>query len=102
MKWLEIIELRSALHTNDDLHHALHDLIQEIRQDRKNPKILIYKSNSVPGDYSIHLVHKQHKPNITGSTLGMRVAELLRTYGLVNHHVWCEMDFNNNLVKELL
>ena len=92
MKWLEIIELRTGSQTDQDLQEVLTSLLDEIKQDSAQPKIRIYNNYSVDSDFSIHLVHKHDKPDAMGSVLGMHIAASLKNYGLMNHHIWCEMN----------
>ena len=91
MKWLEIIEIRTAGLLNQELQCALSDLIEEMSQEPEHTMIRVYKSYTVGNDYSIHLAHGKDRPNAAGSAMGVHVADSLKNYGLVNHHVWSEI-----------
>ena len=95
MKWLEIIELRTGGNTKNALRKALQKLASEVLHDPERPKIRIYSNYSVDSDYGIHLFHQQSNPDAMGSVLGMHIAASLKEYGLINHHIWCEMDKHN-------
>ena len=101
MKWLEIIELRTGGRDDQDLQKALTNLLVEIKQDVSMPKVRIYNNYSVDSDFSIHLVHKHDKPDAMGSVLGMHIAASLKNYGLMNHHVWCEMNVQSKKEETL-
>ena len=91
MKWLEIIELRSAGSQRALLESQLQNLINnEVNQDAKQQTIKVYSHVAVETDFSIHLVHDSHRVNISGSPLGQRLASALKEFGLVNHSVWVE------------
>ncbi len=102
MKWLEIIELRTGSRIDEDLQEILTNLLAEIKHDLSKPKVRIYNNFSVDSDFSIHLIHKHSKPDAMGSVLGMHIAASLKNYGMMNHHIWCEMDIKSeNGEKEL-
>lgn len=91
MKWLEIIEIRTAGLLKEELQCALSDLIEEMSQEPEYPVIRVYKSYTVGNDYSIHLAHAKDRPNAAGSAMGVHVADSLKNYGFVHHHVWSEL-----------
>ena len=100
MKWLEIIALRSGQNTRHQLQEVLDTLREEASQDPAMPQVRIYEHQALDGDYSIHLQHEGSQPDAHGSVPGMSIAESLRAFGLVNHHIWCEVQYNENLIKE--
>ena len=90
MKWLEIIELRSAGSNKALLESQLQNLIKEVNKEAKQQAIKIYSRVIVDTDFSIHLIHNSNKIE-SGSPLGLRLASALKEYGLVYHSVWIEM-----------
>jgi len=90
MKWLEIVELRKGSHKDQELQNVFRQLVKELRFSSEYPKIKVYHNYAVDCDYSIHLVHDQVQPDSCGSELGMRIASILKTFGLVSHNVWLE------------
>ena len=91
MKWLEIIELRSAGSNQALLESHLKNLLDEVRNEAKQQAIKVYRRVIVDTDFSIHLMHNSKKLENSGSPLGLRLVSALKEYGLVNHSVWIEM-----------
>ena len=91
MKWLEIIELRSADGNRKLLELRLKKLINEIDKEPKKQAFKTYTRVMIDTDFSIHLMHDSIKPEYIGSPIGLRVASALKEFGLVNHSVWIEM-----------
>ena len=89
MKWLEIIELRTANRITKELKRSFDELISGVKQEQDSPKISVFSSFSVDGDFSVHLTHNLEEPNAGGSVLGIRIADALRAFGMVNHQIWC-------------
>jgi len=94
MKWLEIIELRSADHNRDLLLSQLHELANEMDEETGKQSVTTYSCVKFESDFSIHLVHHSKEVEFGGSSLGIRLASALKEFGLVNHSIWVEM--NNN------
>lgn len=90
MKWLEIIELRTGSNKDQELQNVFRQLVKELKLDPEYPKINVYHNYAVDGDYSIHLAHRKFQPKERGSALGMRIAAILKTFGLVSHNTWIE------------
>lgn len=90
MKWLEIIELRSANFKDHELQNIFKQLVQELQLNPENPKISVYHNYAVDCDYSIHLTHHYLQPDEVGSALGIRITTILKTFGLVSHNTWIE------------
>lgn len=90
MKWLEIIELRSAGSQRALLESQLQSLINEVNQEARQQQIKVYSHITVETDFSIHLYHDSKEADISGSPLGLRLTSALKKFGLVNHSVWVE------------
>ncbi len=99
MKWLEIIELRTANRITRELKRSFDELISGVKQEHDSPKISVFTNFSVDGDFSIHLTHNQKEPNAGGSVLGIRIADALRAFGMVNHQIWCGIMNSKNKKK---
>jgi hypothetical protein len=97
MKWLEIIELRKGSYKDQELQNVFKQLVKELRFSSEYHKIKVYHNYDVDCDYSIHLAYDQVQPDACGSELGMRIASILKTFGLVSHNVWIEQ--KNNLLQ---
>ncbi len=90
MKWLEIIELRSAGKHQAQIEQGLADLTTGADPEIKPWEIKVYTHVSVPTDFSVHLLHDSKEVDINGSPLGLRLTSALKEFGLVNHGVWVE------------
>ena len=91
MKWLEIIELRSAGGNNKLLESQMEKLVNEVYERTAKNTVKAYCRLMVDTDFSIHLFHDSKKVEKSGSPLGLRLASALREFGLVNHSIWTEM-----------
>ena len=91
MKWLEIIELRSAYGNKKLLESQLETLINEVDKETKKRAIDIYSRVMIDTDFSIHLFHDSKKVENSGSQLGLRLASALKEFGTINHSIWIEM-----------
>ncbi len=91
MKWLEIIELRSAGGNSKLLESQMKKLVNEVYERTKNNAVRAYCRLLIDTDFSIHLFHDSRKVENRGSTLGLRLASALKEFGLVNHSIWIEM-----------
>ncbi len=91
MKWLEIIELRSADSNQELMKSQLQSLINEVNREAKHQKIKVYSHITVETDLRIHLIHDSKKAKASRSPLGLDLASALKEHGLVNHSVWIEM-----------
>ena len=91
MKWIEIIEIRSADSNKELLKSQLQKLITEMDKKTKGQEIKSYSRVLIDTDFSIHLFHDSKKVENSGSPLGLRLASALKAFGLVNHSIWIEM-----------
>lgn len=90
MKWLETIELRTANIKDLELQNVFNQLVHELKLDAEYPSISVYKNYAINCDFSIHLVHQHLQPDEEGSSVGIRIASILKTFGLVSHNTWIE------------
>lgn len=91
MKWIEIIELRSADNNRELMKSQLQSLINEVNLEARQQKIQVYSHKTVETDLRIHLIHDSKKTKVSVSPLGLDLASALKEHGLVNHSVWIEM-----------
>ena len=92
MKWLEIIELRSAESNRELLESQLQKLINEVDKETKKQAIKTYSRVMIDTDFSILLFHDSIEVEKNGSQLGLHLSSALKVFGLVNHSIWNEMD----------
>jgi hypothetical protein len=90
MKWIEIIELRSAGITRNQLETHLQEFIDQVEKTTEKQTVKLYTRIKIDTDVSIHLFHNSNKVNNRGSPLGIRLVAALKSYGLVNHTIWIE------------
>jgi len=91
MKTLEVIHLRMV---GDDLV-KLTEVVQGTVADAADaPDVRIYRHARVEGDLLIHLHRYGKDGSDEPSTLGLRLASLLRIYGMVGHSVWVQNTAN--------
>jgi len=91
MKWLEIIELRSADSNRERLESKLQKLIDQVAEEKKKQRIMAYTRVLIDTDFSIHLFHDSNKVENSGSSLALRLASALKEFGIINHSIWIEM-----------
>jgi hypothetical protein len=88
MKWLEIIKLRSVGKDS----RLLEELLLSI--DKFNQHGLLemktFHHSALESDWSFHLHWESGRPEQNGSNLGLRMAQALKEFGLVDHSVWIE------------
>jgi len=90
MKWIEIIELRSAGNTRKQLETHLQELIKQMEKKTEKQTVKLYTRMVIDTDVSIHLLHDSSNVNNRGSSLGITLVSALKSYGLVNHTIWIE------------
>lgn len=88
MKWLEVIRLRSAekcLAVLDELLISISKVDQTGLAEMK-----VYRHADLETDFSLHLYWDAERMEQQGSTLGLRLTQALKKFGLVDHSVWIE------------
>ena len=99
MKWIEIIELRSAGNTLKQLESHLQEFIDQVEKKSEQQTVKLYTRIKIDTDYSIHLFHDSSKVKNRGSSLGIRLVSALKFYGLVNHTIWIEKQKDNEVLR---
>ena len=88
MKWLEIIKLRSPGKDSG----LLEELLLSI--DKLGQSGLVemntYHHAALETDLSVHLHWESGRPEQNGSALGLRLAQALKEFGLIDHSIWIE------------
>jgi len=88
MKWLEIIKLRSACKDSGLLGELLLSIDKLSQSGRVEMKT--YHHAALETDLSVHLGWNSVQPERNGSALGLRLAQSLKEFGLVDHSIWIE------------
>lgn len=94
MKYLEIIELRSVTKNKGILISQIEQILSDLRQEFKEKDVHTYSRIHIETDYSIHLFHEAETIEPYGSEIGLRLATILKEYGLVNHSIWKETPYS--------
>jgi hypothetical protein len=89
MSTLEVIHLRLA----GEERSALVDLIRKSMETHEpSMDIRIFGHASLATDLVVHLNHEARGRTPRASDLGVRLAALLRNYGMVDHSVWSRLE----------
>jgi hypothetical protein len=89
VKWLEIIKLRRAGNGEEILGEFLGSLANS-GQIGELIEIRTYRHASFESDLNVHLYWESERPEPNGSALGLRLAQVLEEFGLMNHSVWID------------
>jgi len=88
MKWLEVIKLRSA----GGSLGLLEELLLPISRSKQSGLVEMktFRHAALETDLSIHFHWDSEMPEPNGSALGLRLAQALKAFGLIDHSVWVE------------
>jgi len=100
MNWLEVIHLRTTARETEQLVHMIQQLAEEAVKEDSSRKIQLLRSTRVDTDFSIVLYHNNIEIDQKGSVLGLRIANALKEYGMVNHMTWHEIHPSSEPVRE--
>ena len=87
MKRLEIIQLRLAGIVPANL---LNDIRRSVLTGTETDTVGIYFHATIPTDLIIHIQTETKTRDTHTSDFGLRLAAVLREYGMVQHTVWIE------------
>jgi hypothetical protein len=90
MKWLEIIKLRSV-GGSEGLLEKIALSAAEVGQNGFI-KIEFFRHAFLETDLSLHLKWDSEEPEMNGSAPGLRLAQALKDFGLVDHSIWIEKE----------
>ncbi len=89
MKWLEIINIRSASVRNSNSTQL--DLKQLQISPEKETGLIGFRflrHATLKHDVSLHLLYEGSEEQVKKSQLGVKLAALFKEFGLVNHSLW--------------
>jgi hypothetical protein len=88
MNWLEVIKLRSA----EKDSRLLNELFRSMSKADQKGLVTIntYRHAALDRDFSVHLHWESNQLEPHGSALGLRLAQTLKEFGLIDHSVWIE------------
>ena len=90
MKWMEIISVRTSGQYEEQAQQFLEGL-DHINQEGSETDIQWCKNADLPGDLSV-ILSWTSRPNHHKSDFGLRLAEALKRFGLVDHTCWLIME----------
>ena len=90
MKWIEIIELRSATGNRDLLDNKFLGSLKDIKTEHGFNRIEFYRHCSLESDFRVHIHWESDTVEYGGSPLGQYLVQAFKELGLVNHSLWIE------------
>lgn len=88
MESIEIIRLRTQPDVEPSVIRSLKDIIRHFNGMPGLNEARIYSHTAVPGDVSLHIMWDTVQGMLTESEIGLRIAETLAEYGILDHTVW--------------
>ncbi len=87
VKWLEVIKLRSAGEGS-----VLEEFLPSMAKVGQSGLVEMktYRHAALETDFSVHFQWESDRAEQNGSALGLRLAQALKEFGLVDHSVWIE------------
>ena len=92
MRWHEVIHLRVIDQEYDRLISIFTQLLDEIHEKERYLKVKLFRRAQIETDVCFHLLHESNNAEVAGSPVGLRLAEALKPFGMVNHTVWTQID----------
>jgi hypothetical protein len=88
MKWLEVIKLRSAGKGSGSLEEFLLSINKLSQSGLVEMKT--FRHAALETDWIVLLLWESEQPEQNGSSLGLRLAQALKEFGLVDYSIWVE------------
>jgi len=89
MKWVEHIKLRATISKQEVLTQLM-ELEAGVRETPGLVEAVVYCHATIHNDYAFHLLWDTNRPQLQGSRLGVKLGQVLKGFGLVDHSVWIE------------
>ena len=90
MRWIENITIYSATGVRNN---KIIQLLAQFTHDESFPspeKITIYRHSKLENELGVMIYWESENGNTDISTLGLRIADMLKEFGMINHYVWVE------------
>lgn len=84
----EIVLVRVMGSDRDSIIGKVAETVSEAGGAQNDMSIELYCSMSLPTDFSVHLDYFAPDKNRSPSDIGRRLAEALKSFGLISHSVW--------------
>ena len=88
MKWLEVIQIRTAQNKSELLVGELTALLSDLQKKADDPSVALYRHSLLPSDFSLHLIHQSDSNRPEKSETGQLISSVAREFGMVNHTIW--------------
>ena len=88
MKWLEIIQIRTAQNRSKILVGELTEILSDLRKKQNEAGVILYRHSVLPSEFSLHLVHQSDSGQPQKSKTGLLLSSVAREFGMVNHTIW--------------
>jgi hypothetical protein len=88
VKWLEIIQIRTAQNRSERLMAELTTLLSDMQEKSGGLDAILYRHADVPSDFSLHLVHQSDSKQPKSSKIGEMLSSVAREFGMVNYNIW--------------
>ncbi len=88
MKWIEFIKIQTSVNQNQHFEQDLETIIKSIPRRNGLDEMIVVRHGSISGDFALFLYWETEAADLSGSCVGLIVAQVLKKYGLVNHSVW--------------
>ncbi len=90
MRWIEIIRLRTGPTREKEVASLLLEMTKEVEGTPDLRHANLYRNIAVPSDISLHLSWSGLGLEPRESAMGLRIAETLKAFGLLDHSLWIE------------
>lgn len=90
MKWIENITVYSTENINRKKIIEFISQFTHAESYESPKKITIYRHSKLENELVILIYWESEKSNIYKSTLGLRIAEAMAKFGIINHYKWVE------------
>jgi hypothetical protein len=97
MKILEVIHLRMMGDEPEDLAELVRAATENVHDA---VEARVYRHARLEGDLLIHLHRNKAQEGVQMSSLGLRLASILRSRGLVDHSVWTSCEGHGNSTED--
>lgn len=101
MPWIEKIEIRSLKTCCAEWLKTINDVARDITQTDPNISVEILRNASVETDLVIELTHHSGEAVLEGSSIGVRLASMCASLGMVNHSIWMDESRHVDRKKEV-
>jgi hypothetical protein len=92
MVWLEMIRLRARQGQTEDVLNLLLNSVRDAAGEQGLSRVYLYNSACCCTELALSLVWNTDPPQRLGSRAGLSISEALKTFGLVDHSIWVEVE----------